>query len=97
MGSEELGANIFRITQTNAKIKRETIRGQDALEQAALQVGQTVRKAIQETGGTMPEDLPAEVHVKKIRTELKKTSKELNKADKKLINKKEKIIHNDKR
>ncbi|MDR1025669.1 MAG: hypothetical protein LBL56_08075 [Treponema sp.] len=90
MGSEELGANIFRITQTNAKIKRENIRGQNALEQAALQVGQTVRNAIRETGGTMPEDLPAEVHVKKIKSELKKTSKELNKADKKLIKKKKK-------
>ncbi|MDR1301621.1 MAG: hypothetical protein LBK43_04020 [Treponema sp.] len=90
MGSEELGANIFRITQTNAKIKRENIRGQHDLEQAALQVGQTVRNAIRETGGTMPEDLPAEVHVKKIKSELKKTSKELNKADKKLIKKKKK-------
>jgi DNA-damage-inducible protein D len=90
MGSEELGANIFRITQTNAKIKREQIRGQTALEQAALQVGQTVRKAIQETGGAMPEDLPVEVHVNKITSELKKTSKELNKADKKLIKKKKK-------
>jgi DNA-damage-inducible protein D len=88
MGSEELGANIFRITQTNAKIKRENIRGQDGLEQAALQVGQTVRKAIQETGGTMPEELPPEVHVKKIKSELKKTSKELDKADKKLIQQK---------
>jgi DNA-damage-inducible protein D len=90
MGAEELGANIFRITQTNAKIKRENIRGQNNLEQAALQVGQTVRKAIQETGGTMPEDLPAEVHVKRIKSDLKKTSKELDKADKKLIQQKKK-------
>jgi DNA-damage-inducible protein D len=90
MGAEELGANIFRITQTNAKIKRENIRGQNDLEQAALQVGQTVRKAIQETGGTMPEDLPPEVHVKRIKSELKRTSKELDKADKKLIKKKKK-------
>jgi DNA-damage-inducible protein D len=90
MGAEELGANIFRITQTNAKIKRENIRGQDSLEQAALQVGRTVRKAIQETGGTMPEELPPEVHVKRIKSDLKKTSKELDKADKKLIQQKKK-------
>jgi hypothetical protein len=56
-----------------------------------LQVGQTVRKAIQETGGTMPENLPLEVHVKKIKSELKKTSKELAKVDKKLIQHKERI------
>jgi DNA-damage-inducible protein D len=50
MGAEELGANIFRITQTNAKIKRENIHGQAALEETAFQVGRTVRKAIEETG-----------------------------------------------
>jgi hypothetical protein len=60
------------------------------LEQAALQVGKTVRKAIQETGGTMPENLPSEVHVKRIKSELKKASKELDKVDKKLIQQKKK-------
>jgi DNA-damage-inducible protein D len=87
MGSEELAANIFRITQTNAKIRRDNIRGQEALENAAQQVGKTVRKAIEETGGTMPEDLPPEPHIKKIKSELKKTSKEFDKKDKKLIGK----------
>jgi DNA-damage-inducible protein D len=77
MGAEELGANIFRITQTNAKIKRENIRGQRALEQAAFKVGETVRAAIVATGGTMPEKLPPEVHVKRIRSELKKPAKNL--------------------
>lgn len=65
MGAEELGANIFRITQTNAKIKRENLRGQNALENAAHHVGKAVREAIVKTGGTLPEDLPAEVHIKK--------------------------------
>ena len=88
MGAEELGANIFRITQTNAKIKRDNIKGQYELENAAFQVGATVREAIKQTGGTMPEDLPAEVHVKKIKSELQKTSKEFNKKDQKLITKK---------
>jgi DNA-damage-inducible protein D len=85
MGAEELGANIFRITQTNAKIKRENIRGQSGLEVAALQVGKTVREAIEKTGGTMPENLPTEVHINKIKSELKKTSKEFNRTDKKMI------------
>jgi DNA-damage-inducible protein D len=88
MGAEELAANIFRITQTNAKIKRENIKGQYKLEETAEMVGKTVRRAIQETGGTMPENLPPEVHVKKIKSELKKTSKEFDKKDKKLIEKK---------
>jgi len=88
MGAEELGANIFRITQTNAKIRRENIKGQSALENAALSVGRTVREAIVKTGGTMPEDLPAEVHIKKIKSDLNKTSKAFGKEDKKKIEKK---------
>ena len=89
MGSEELGANIFRITQTNAKIKRENIRGQGALETAAHQVGRTVREAIKKNGGTMPEDIPPEVHVKKIKSDLNKTSKLFGRNDKKKIGKKD--------
>jgi DNA-damage-inducible protein D len=88
MGTEELAANLFRITQTNAKIKRENITGQYNLENTAEKVGRTVRRAIKETGGTMPEDLPPEVHVDKIKSELKKTSKKFDKEDKKMIEKK---------
>jgi len=88
MGAEELGANIFRITQTDAKIKREKLKGQRELESAAFHIGKTVRDAIVKTGGTMPENLQAEVHVDKIKSELKKTSKEFSKKDKKLIEKK---------
>jgi len=89
MGTEELGANIFRVTQTNAKIQREQLYGQPALEDAAFKVGKTVREAIVKTGGTMPENLPPEVHVNKIKSELKKTSTKFSKEDKKLIDKKE--------
>jgi len=89
MGAEELGANIFRITQTNAKIKRENIRGQRDLENTAQQIGRTVREAIQKTGGILPEDLPPEVHVKKIKSDLNKTSKAFGKNDKKRITKKD--------
>ena len=88
MGAEELGANIFRITQTNAKIRRENLQGQGALESAALNVGKTVREAIQKTGGTMPEDLPKEAHIKRVKSDLSKTSKVFCKEDKKKIEKK---------
>lgn len=82
MGSEELGANIFRITQTEAKIKREGIHGQQRLENAAYSVGKQVRKAISDMGGTMPENLPPEENVCKIKSDLKKTRKQFEKADK---------------
>jgi DNA-damage-inducible protein D len=58
MGSEELAANLFRATQTEAKLRREQIRGKDKANQAHYEVGRKVRQTIQELGGTMPEDLP---------------------------------------
>ena len=58
MGSEELGANIFRATQTEAKIRREGIAGKEKANQAHREVGEEVRRTIKKLGGTMPEDLP---------------------------------------
>ena len=58
MGSEELAANLFRATQTDAKLRRENVQGKDAANQIHYEVGKTVRKTIAELGGTMPEDLP---------------------------------------
>lgn len=59
MNSEELAANLFRVTQTEAKIRREGIQGKAAANQTHHAVGRKVRQTIQELGGTMPEDLPA--------------------------------------
>ena len=58
MGSEELGANIFRITQTEAKLKRENIDNEKDACDTHYNVGKAIRKTISELGGTMPEDLP---------------------------------------
>ena len=58
MGSTELAANLFRITQTDEKIKKENIKGENNASDAHNKVGKIVRKAIKEAGGTMPEDLP---------------------------------------
>ena len=58
MGSEELAANLFRITQTEAKLKRENITGESNANDAHYSVGKNVRDAIKKNGGTMPEDLP---------------------------------------
>lgn len=61
MGSTELAANLFRITQTREKIRNEDIRGQSALETAAQGVGKAVRQVMIETSGTRPENLPPAV------------------------------------
>lgn len=58
MGSEELGANLFRITQTEAKLKKDNIDNEDDACLTHYNVGRTVRKAIEELGGNMPETLP---------------------------------------
>ncbi len=58
MGSEELGANLFRITQTEGLLRKNSITTATEANKTHYKVGKTVRKAIEEIGGTMPEDLP---------------------------------------
>lgn len=67
MGGEELAANMFRITQAEAKLKRENIQGQHNANRAHHDVGKKVRQTIKELGGTMPEKLPTPDHVKEAR------------------------------
>ncbi len=58
MGSEELGANIFRITQTEAKLKKDRVNNSKTATQTHYKVGKKVRQTIKELGGTIPEELP---------------------------------------
>lgn len=58
MSSEELGANIFRATQTDAKLRREQIQGKEKANSTHFEVGREVRDTIKRLGGTMPEELP---------------------------------------
>jgi len=45
MGSEELIANLFRISQTESKLRREKIQGTDTANRAHYIVGHEVRVA----------------------------------------------------
>jgi DNA-damage-inducible protein D len=65
-GVEELAANEFRITQTDAKIRRENIQGEQSAIDAHANVGREVRQAIKRLGNTMPEELPAERPIREI-------------------------------
>lgn len=58
MGSEELGANVFRATQTDAKLRRDEVKDKEQANITHYQVGREVREAIKRLGGTMPENLP---------------------------------------
>lgn len=73
MGSTELAANLFRATQAEDKLRRDEVKGKNNANKTHYEVGKKVRKTIEELGGTMPENLPAEESVKKIeRAEQKK-------------------------
>ena len=58
MGSEELIANLFRISQTEQKLKRENISTEGEANKNHYEVGSKIRNTIKELGGTMLEDLP---------------------------------------
>ena len=79
MGSEELAANLFRITQTEAKMRRENTDTPEKANAAHYEIGTIVREAIQKAGGTMPEELPTpEKSIKELQSEHKKQIKPKN-------------------
>ena len=73
MGSVELAANLFRITQTEEKLKIDKIVGEDKATKTHYRMGKDIRNFIEKQGGTMPEDLPIP---KKSLKELEKERKE---------------------
>ncbi|MBQ7514649.1 MAG: DNA damage-inducible protein D [Schwartzia sp.] len=58
MGSTELVANLFRISQAEEKLRKDHVQGAAAATSVHYNVGREVRSAIKKIGGTMPEDLP---------------------------------------
>ena len=73
MGATELAANLFRITQTDDKLRRENIKGKEQANETHYAVGKKVRQTIAELGGTMPENLPTpKISAKKLKQERKK-------------------------
>ena len=77
MCSDELAANIFRISLAKQKIENEKIQGENNANKTHHLVGEEVRKTIEKLGETMPEDFPTP----------NKSLKELKKENKLLRNK----------
>ncbi len=75
MGSTELIANLFRISQTEEKLKKDNVNTEKEACKTHNKIGKIVRKAIKEAGGTMPENLPTP----------KKSLKQLEKENKKSL------------
>src|ERR1019366_4017558 len=83
MGKQEMAANLFRLTETEAKIKNESVRGQNRLEATAEEVGKAVRNTMMRISSTRPELLPPAQDIKKVQSGLKRTRKEFGKLDEK--------------
>lgn len=76
MGSTELAANLFRATQAEEKLKKDQVKGKAQANLVHMEVGKKVRKAIQDIGGTMPEDLPTAESIKTVESKKQKLLKE---------------------
>ena len=75
MSSEELATNHFRISQTEAKIKRDNTNKESIACDTHYEVGKKVRDTIKALGGTMPEKLETP----------NESLKELDKSNKKML------------
>ncbi len=83
MGKTELAAHLFRITQTDERIRRDNVQGQENLERTAYDVGKKVRRTMHDLSGKMPEDLPPESHISDVKKQIKGTSKRFRQIDEK--------------
>ena len=75
MGSDELIANLFRISQTEQKLKKDNVQTEKDANITHYTVGKNIREVIAKNGGTMLEDLPTP----------KKSLKQLEKENKKSL------------
>ena len=55
MCSEELGANLFRITQTEASLREDNILGESNANETHYNIGKNIREAIKKNNRTMLE------------------------------------------
>ena len=78
MGSDELIANLFRISQTEQKLKKDNIQTEKEANKTHYNIGKNIREVIAKNGGTMPEELPTP----------KKSLKQLEKENKKNLKRK---------
>ena len=76
MGKDELAANLFRLTLTEGRIRKEKPRGQWPLEKVARDVGRRVRRTMHEETGFFPEELPTAQDIREVRKGLKRAGNE---------------------
>ena len=79
MNEDELIANLFRINQTKQRLIKDKVQGEKKAKDVHYEVGRKVRHAIEDIGGTLPEDMPTS---KKSLKELEKEKKRLEAREK---------------
>jgi len=77
MGTTELAANNFRLTQARDKIASSGVRTEAQATKINQAVGEEVREAIKKIGGELPENLPAAEHIKQVAKRLRKATPKL--------------------
>lgn len=83
MGRTELAANLFRVTQTEERIKNKKVSGQRDLERTHYEVGREVRGIVQKNVGANPENFEQEKQLPEIKKEIKQGYKKMLQDDKK--------------
>ena len=58
MESDELIANLFRISQTEQKLINDNVEGEQKANITHYNIGKNIREVIKKNGGTLPENLP---------------------------------------
>jgi DNA-damage-inducible protein D len=81
MALEELAGNLFRVTQTAARVKNKGVRGLPALKDTAHRVGTEVRTMMIENSGTAPERLQIAENISTVQRRLKSANREMKKLD----------------
>lgn len=66
MGAEALAANLFRITQTDVKLKVDNVQDETIAIATHHAIGETVREAIEKIHNLRPEDLPRAASIRKL-------------------------------
>jgi DNA-damage-inducible protein D len=67
MGSAELAANLFRLTQAEERLRRGDIKSKAVANKTHHDIGKMVRKTMIEASGVPPEKLPAAEHIRHAR------------------------------
>lgn len=78
MGSTKLAANYFRTTQTEERLKKGDVNGEEQANNTHFKIGEKVRETMIEISGVAPEELPTpEKGIKQIQKEKKNLQRKI--------------------